>query len=114
MLNACRLTPSAGPLRLQDSLGGDAKALMLCNLAQPAAYAQETLSSLVFASKVSSVVMKTPQRHLEDGADPSAAPVGVTPSPRSNEGCSVRTTGAGNGREVRRRNSGAAGGRYAK
>jgi hypothetical protein len=51
---------------VQDSLGGDAKALMLCNVAQPAVYAQETLSSLVFASKVGNVVMKTPQRHLED------------------------------------------------
>ncbi len=37
---------------LQDSLGGDAKALMFCNLAPVAAHAGDTLSSLAFASKV--------------------------------------------------------------
>mmetsp|Transcript_10107 Transcript_10107/g.32732 ORF Transcript_10107/g.32732 Transcript_10107/m.32732 type:complete len:363 (-) Transcript_10107:496-1584(-) len=42
---------------LQDSLGGDAKALMLCNLAPSPKHAAETLSSLAFASKVSAVVL---------------------------------------------------------
>ena len=36
---------------LQDSLGGDAKALMIANLAPSPAHAQETLSSLAFAAK---------------------------------------------------------------
>ncbi|KAL0032084.1 hypothetical protein WJX77_004214 [Trebouxia sp. C0004] len=51
---------------LQDSLGGDAKALMFCNLASTAIHATETLSSLGFASKVSNVVLKTPQRKFQD------------------------------------------------
>jgi kinesin family protein C2/C3 len=38
---------------LQDSLGGDAKALMMCNLAPSTLHASETLSSLQFAQKVS-------------------------------------------------------------
>ena len=37
---------------LQDSLGGNAKALMIANLAPSPAHANETLSSLAFASKV--------------------------------------------------------------
>ncbi len=37
---------------LQDSLGGNAKALMIANLAPSPAHAAETLSSLAFASKV--------------------------------------------------------------
>lgn len=64
---------------LQDSLGGDAKALMFCNLAPHPLHASETLSSLAFASKVSSVVLKTPLRRVEevkedDGGDPYTAP----------------------------------------
>lgn len=51
---------------LQDSLGGDAKALMFCNLASTAMHATETLSSLGFASKVSNVVLRTPQRKFQD------------------------------------------------
>lgn len=51
---------------LQDSLGGDAKALMFCNLASTAMHATETLSSLGFASKVSNVVLKTPQRKFQE------------------------------------------------
>ena len=81
---------------LQDSLGGDAKALMIANLAPSAAHAVETLSSLNFAAKVghcgmlsvclhgcsahcvmrltagdmqvANVVLKTPQRKFEEGA----------------------------------------------
>ena len=37
---------------LQDSLGGDAKALMFCNVAPVAVHAGDTFSSLAFASKV--------------------------------------------------------------
>ena len=37
---------------LQDSLGGNAKALMIANLAPLPMHATETLSSLAFASKV--------------------------------------------------------------
>lgn len=37
---------------LQDSLGGNAKALMIANLAPSPLHATETLSSLAFASKV--------------------------------------------------------------
>ncbi len=37
---------------LQDSLGGDSKALMFCNIAPVAAHAGDTFSSLTFASKV--------------------------------------------------------------
>ena len=51
---------------LQDSLGGDAKALMFCNLASTATHATETLSSLGFASKVSNVVLRTPQRKFQE------------------------------------------------
>lgn len=51
---------------LQDSLGGDAKALMFCNLASTAMHATETLSSLGFASKVSNVVLRTPQRKFQE------------------------------------------------
>jgi len=51
---------------LQDSLGGDAKALMMCNLAPSSHYASETLASLQFAQKVSSVELRTPRRNLED------------------------------------------------
>mmetsp|Transcript_46804 Transcript_46804/g.89379 ORF Transcript_46804/g.89379 Transcript_46804/m.89379 type:complete len:805 (+) Transcript_46804:3-2417(+) len=51
---------------LQDSLGGDAKALMVCNLAPSQIHASETLSSLQFAQKVSSVELRTPRRNLED------------------------------------------------
>ncbi|DBA83503.1 TPA: hypothetical protein ACH3X2_006431 [Trebouxia sp. C0005] len=54
---------------LQDSLGGHAKALMFCNLASTAIHATETLSSLGFASKVSNVVLKTPQRKFQDVKD---------------------------------------------
>ena len=42
---------------LQDSLGGDAKALMMCNLAPSTLHASETLSSLQFAQKVSSLTL---------------------------------------------------------
>ena len=51
---------------LQDSLGGDAKALMFCNLASTVTHATETLSSLGFASKVSNVVLRTPQRKFQE------------------------------------------------
>ncbi len=54
---------------LQDSLGGDAKALMLCCVAPSAVHASETMSSLAFASKVSCVVLRTPQRRLEDASE---------------------------------------------
>lgn len=37
---------------LQDSLGGNAKALMIANLAPSPVHVTETLSSLAFASKV--------------------------------------------------------------
>lgn len=53
---------------MQDSLGGDSKALMFCNLAPQPLHVSETLSSLAFASKVSSVVLKTPMRRVEDAA----------------------------------------------
>ena len=56
---------------LQDSLGGDAKALMFCNLASTAMHATETLSSLGFASKVSNVVLRTPQRKFQDSVTQS-------------------------------------------
>ncbi|KAK9829410.1 hypothetical protein WJX72_005680 [[Myrmecia] bisecta] len=55
---------------LQDSLGGDAKALMFCNLSSNQAHAAETLSSLAFASKVANVVLKTPQRKFVEDSDP--------------------------------------------
>lgn len=61
---ACR--NSKLTMLLQDSLGGDAKALMFCNLASTAMHATETLSSLGFASKVSNVVLKTPQRKFQE------------------------------------------------
>jgi hypothetical protein len=48
---ACR--NSKLTMLLQDSLGGDAKALMVANLAPSPAHAQETLSSLAFAAKAS-------------------------------------------------------------
>ena len=54
---------------VQDSLGGDAKALMFCNLAPQPLHVSETLSSLAFASKVSSVVLKTPTRRVEEARD---------------------------------------------
>ena len=41
---------------LQDSLGGDSKALMFCNVAPVAAHAGDTFSSLAFASKVCALV----------------------------------------------------------
>ncbi|CAL8470626.1 g10168 [Coccomyxa elongata] len=66
---------------LQDSLGGNAKALMIANLAPSPAHATETLSSLAFASKVSNVVLKTPQRKFEDtsaDAPPAAGRTGGT------------------------------------
>lgn len=44
---------------LQDSLGGNAKALMIANLAPSPAHASETLSSLAFASKVCSAPSST-------------------------------------------------------
>lgn len=72
--------------RLQDSLGGDAKALMFCNLAPQPAHVSETLSSLAFASKVSSVVLKTPGRRVEE------APAGESDSAHSLEAV---TPGAG-------------------
>ena len=40
---------------LQDSLGGDSKALMFCNVAPVAVHAADTFSSLAFASKVRTV-----------------------------------------------------------
>ena len=54
---------------MQDSLGGDSKALMFCNLAPQPLHVSETLSSLAFASKVSSVVLKTPQRRVVEADD---------------------------------------------
>jgi hypothetical protein len=36
---------------LQDSLGGNAKSLIVCNVSPAAAHAQETLSTLQFASR---------------------------------------------------------------
>ena len=54
---------------MQDSLGGDAKALMFCNLAPQPLHVSETLSSLAFASKVSSVVLKTPTRRVEEAKE---------------------------------------------
>lgn len=72
---------------MQDSLGGDAKALMFCNLAPQPLHVSETLSSLAFASKVSSVVLKTPLRRVEevkndpiDSGDPYAEPGFNTPT----------------------------------
>ena len=56
-------------MHMQDSLGGDAKALMFCNLAPQPLHVAETLSSLAFASKVSSVVLKTPTRRVEEARD---------------------------------------------
>lgn len=41
---------------------------MFCNLAPQPLHVSETLSSLAFASKVSSVVLKTPMRRVEDAA----------------------------------------------
>ena len=64
---ACR--NSKLTMLLQDSLGGDAKALMFCNVASTATHATETLSSLGFASKVSSVVLKTPQRKFQEAKE---------------------------------------------
>lgn len=58
---------------VQDSLGGDAKALMFCNLAPQPLHVSETLSSLAFASKVSSVVLKTPTRRVEEARDEEEA-----------------------------------------
>ena len=43
---------------LQPCLGGDCKALMLCNVAHEASSASETLSTLRFAAKVNSVELK--------------------------------------------------------
>ena len=68
---ACR--NSKLTMLLQDSLGGDAKALMFCNLASSATHATETLSSLGFASKVSNVVLRTPQRKFQDTKDSTLA-----------------------------------------
>ena len=48
----CACRNSKLTMLLQDSLGGDAKALMIANLSPSPAHAPETLSSLVFASKV--------------------------------------------------------------
>jgi hypothetical protein len=71
-------TPSPSLCCAQDSLGGDAKALMFCNLAPQPLHVSETLSSLAFASKVSSVVLKTPTRRVEEArADELAAGAGV-------------------------------------
>jgi Kinesin motor domain len=73
---------------VQDSLGGDAKALMFCNLAPQPLHVSETLSSLAFASKVSSVVLKTPTRRVEEARDmdgegsPTAGDRMATPPPR--------------------------------
>ena len=47
---ACR--NSKLTMLLQDSLGGDAKALMFCNIAPAALHAGDTFSSLNFAAKV--------------------------------------------------------------
>ncbi len=43
---------------LQDSLGGDSKALMFCNVAPVAVHAADTFSSLAFASKVAPAVLR--------------------------------------------------------
>lgn len=42
---------------------------MFCNLAPQPLHVSETLSSLAFASKVSSVVLKTPTRRVEEAND---------------------------------------------
>jgi hypothetical protein len=83
---------------LQDSLGGDAKALMFCNLAPQPLHVSETLSSLAFASKVSSVVLKTPLRRVEevskddDSGDPYGANGGGTANSSGNGGVPVGLT----------------------
>lgn len=59
---------------LQDSLGGESKALMFCNVAPVVQHAQDTLSSLAFASKVSNVVLKTPQRKFVEESEAKAGP----------------------------------------
>ena len=51
---------------LQDSLGGDAKALMFCNVAPVALHAGDTFSSLTFASKVPTAAPWGPVRCKED------------------------------------------------
>jgi hypothetical protein len=66
---------------MQDSLGGDSKALMFCNLAPQPLHVSETLSSLAFASKVSSVVLKTPMRRVEEARDEEPEGTPLTPNP---------------------------------
>ncbi|KAK9845317.1 hypothetical protein WJX81_003385 [Elliptochloris bilobata] len=58
---------------LQDSLGGEAKALMVACVSPAALHAAETLSTLAFASKVANVVLKTPQRKFEEGPASAAS-----------------------------------------
>ena len=58
---------------LQDSLGGDAKALMFCNVAPAAMHAGDSFSSLNFASKV---------RSQTEGLSPSLQSCPSTPNQR--------------------------------
>lgn len=51
---------------LQDSLGGDAKALMFCNVAPIALHAGDTFSSLTFASKVHYNLSSATCNHIVD------------------------------------------------
>lgn len=57
---------------------------MFCNLAPQPLHVSETLSSLAFASKVSSVVLKTPMRRVveaDDGEDGFDGAPAATPPP---------------------------------
>lgn len=102
----------SGRCVLQDSLGGDSKALMFCNLAPQPLHVSETLSSLAFASKVSSVVLKTPMRRVEDAAAiadaaaaEEAAPNGAYATPPSSQ--STPPTGVARSASAARRSSAA-------
>jgi hypothetical protein len=77
---------------LQDSLGGDSKALMFCNLAPQPLHVSETLSSLAFASKVSSVVLKTPMRRVEEAREEEAPPDGTPSTPNLASRVTPRST----------------------
>lgn len=66
---------------LQDSLGGDSKALMICNVSPASVHVAESLSSLAFAAKVGNVVLKTPQKKFEE-APPAAAGISANQKAR--------------------------------
>ena len=77
---------------LQDSLGGDSKALMFCNVAPVAVHAADTFSSLAFASKVGTAVLcraAGPARHVMLDSRPSehdvSALLGMLTVPRAFE-----------------------------